>query len=81
MLKKDDRRLLVISESGEERHIESIDIGPDPLDQSRLGNSLADFDPPTDVKGVDLRTAPVEVRPVTRRQVFVDGRPVGEPFE
>ena len=81
LLKIDDRRLLVISESGDERHIESIDIGPDPLDKSRLGDSLADFDPPTDVKGVDLRTAPVEVRPVTRRQVFVDGKPVGEPFE
>lgn len=29
----------------------------------------------------DPRTAPVEVRNVTRRQVFVDGKPVGQPFE
>jgi len=30
---------------------------------------------------VDLATATVEVRPVTQRQFFVDGKPVGEPFE
>ena len=29
----------------------------------------------------DLATASVEVRPVTRRQVFVDGKPVGDAFE
>ncbi|MDQ3077428.1 MAG: DUF4153 domain-containing protein [Pseudomonadota bacterium] len=29
----------------------------------------------------DLRTAPVEVRTVERRQLHIDGTPVGEPFE
>src|SRR3546814_4080147 len=29
----------------------------------------------------DLATATVEVRPVTQRQFFVDGKPAGEPFE
>ncbi|WP_255247056.1 DUF4153 domain-containing protein [Sphingopyxis sp. GW247-27LB] len=29
----------------------------------------------------DLETATVEVRPVTRRQVFVDGQPMGDAFE
>jgi len=29
----------------------------------------------------DPRSAPVEVRTVSRRQVFVDGKPVGQPFE
>jgi len=30
---------------------------------------------------VDLKRAAIEIRPVERRQLFVDGRPVGEPFE
>ena len=29
----------------------------------------------------DLERASVEVRPVTRQQVFVNGKPVGEDFE
>ena len=32
-------------------------------------------------KVADLARAPVEVRTVTRRQMFVDGQPVGQPFE
>ncbi len=34
-----------------------------------------------DRPATDLETATVEVRPVTRRQVFVDGKPVGDAFE
>jgi hypothetical protein len=37
------------------------------------------------VKGVlsspDLATAPVDIRSVVRRQLFIDGKPLGEPFE
>ncbi|MCY7279992.1 MAG: DUF4153 domain-containing protein [Sphingomonas bacterium] len=33
------------------------------------------------VEGVDLATARLEVREVKRRQLLVDGKPVGEPFE
>lgn len=29
----------------------------------------------------DLATAPVEVRTIQRKQLFIDGKPVGEPFE
>ncbi len=29
----------------------------------------------------DLATAPVELRTVARRQLFIDGKPMGEPFE
>ncbi|SKB25035.1 DUF4153 domain-containing protein [Sphingopyxis flava] len=29
----------------------------------------------------DLETATIELRPVARRQLFVDGKPVGDPFE
>lgn len=29
----------------------------------------------------DMRSAPAEIRTVTRRQLFVDGKPVGEPFQ
>src|SRR3546814_9107160 len=29
----------------------------------------------------DLETAPIEVRPVTRRQLFVDGKPVGDALD
>ena len=34
-----------------------------------------------DVEGVDLRSATLEVRKVERRQLHVDGKPSGEPFE
>ena len=36
---------------------------------------------PPAAPALDLRTVPVEVRTVERRQLFVDGKPVGEPFE
>jgi hypothetical protein len=29
----------------------------------------------------ELATARIEVRPAPRRQLYVDGKPVGEPFE
>ena len=43
--------------------------------------TVDDYATSTDVKVGDLRTTPIEVRPVTRRQLFVDGKPVGQPFE
>ena len=81
VLKKDDRRLLVISESGDERRVQTTTIWLDQIEKPGLGDGMADYNPSAEVKGVDLRTAPVEIRPVTRRQLFVDGKPVGEPFE
>ena len=77
LVKTDDRHLLVISESGSTHLIQMTIVRLDLSDRESLGA----FDPPPSVTGVDLRTAPVEVRSVQRRQVFVDGKPVGEPFE
>lgn len=81
VLKIDDRRLLVISESGEERRVQSTTIRLDQIEKPGMGDGLGEYNPPPEVKGVDLRTAPVEIRGVARRQLFVDGKPVGEPFE
>ncbi len=36
---------------------------------------------PQDVSHPDLGTAPVELRSVKRRQIYIDGKPMGEPFE
>lgn len=36
---------------------------------------------PKSAEGPDLARAPVELRNVERRQLYIDGKPVGEPFE
>ncbi len=50
------------------------------------GINLADFNPANKTgdgskPAVDLTTAPVEVRTIQRRQLFINGKPVGEAFE
>ena len=49
-------------------------------DQTATGIDAA-ADAPPSVKDVDLSRAKVEIRTVQRRQAFVDGKQVGEPFE
>lgn len=76
LLRLDQNRLLVVVTHGEAQTVSSniIDLS-EPVDVEVAPAPAA---PPS---GVDLDTARVEVRPVTRRQLFVDGKPVGEPFE
>ena len=38
-------------------------------------------DPKTTKSKIDLRTVTIELRSVQRRQLYVDGKPVGDPFE
>ncbi len=54
-----------------------------PARTGRSNEFLGDpgFSTPTKIKVDDLATAPIELRPVTRRQLFIDGKPVGEAFE
>ena len=50
------------------------------LDQSRLDDGYIGREAKR-VEGVDLSNATLELREVRRRQLVVNGQPVGEPFE
>jgi hypothetical protein len=54
------------------------------IDLAKLGkdkNEPGAPSPAAKTQQVDLGRAAIEVRPVQRRQLYVDGQPVGEPFE
>lgn len=72
----DANRLLLLVSAGAERRLSTrvIDL------KAPLEVEVAHA-PPAILSGVDLGTARVELRPVTRRQVHVNGTPVGEPIE
>ena len=76
---------MLIATSGRERTatVQPIALSA-PISQTRDGTVIEPAPPsrPTpQAKDVDLATARIEVRPVARRQVFIDGKPAGEPFE
>jgi hypothetical protein len=53
------------------------------IDLAKLGKDKKE---PREVRAAtpdksDLANASIEVRPVQRRQLYVDGKPVGDPFE
>ena len=62
--------------------IEMDDKGKWDHNYDRAGADMAGPKPgaPT-VPPLDMATTPVEVRAVSRRQLFIDGKPVGEVFE
>ena len=70
--------------SGENRTVTASVIDLQKVEDRAKGKSSAYLEvtgeetPP--VKGVDLSRATVEIRSVEKRQAFVDGKPVGEPF-
>lgn len=72
LIRLDANRLVLLATFGEERRLTShlIDL--------RFKQCAEPAAPPANV---NLDTAKVEVRPVARRQVHVDGKPVGDPFE
>lgn len=67
----------------ESRVIDLRELGagkkPRPSQGAFVGNEAKPA--PTSAAKVDLKRATVEIRPVERRQLYVDGKPVGEPFE
>ena len=70
-------RLLVVTSHGERR---GGQVTATEIDMSRpVDVEVAPAPPATEV--ADLATARVEIRPAPRRQLYVDGKPVGEPFE
>ena len=76
LLKIDDQRVLVLSSRGDESFLSShvVDLST-PIDVE-VARAM-----PAPPKGVDLGTAKIELRPVTRRQLHVNGQPVGEVIE
>ena len=74
-------RLLLLSVGGKKKVVTTRLIDPD----AEVGKDAYYIDEVTDMpsapEGVDLNSARIELRPVTRRQVYVDGKPVGDPFE
>ena len=86
----DERRLLLVRTQGqgETGRLDTSVIDTQKLEEQAKKDPSASanaFDAgsgdetPT-VTGVDLSRATVEIRTVERRQAFVDGKPVGEPF-
>ena len=51
------------------------------IDLARLGKRDEVRLPNPETQAVDLSRATIELRPVQRRQLYVDGKPVGEPIE
>ena len=72
----DATRLVLITNYEAGGHVSAMLI--DPAKPELMDTARAAPAPP---KVRDLATARIEVREVPRRQVFVDGKPVGEDFE
>jgi hypothetical protein len=78
LLRIDADRLMLVVSQGERKLLTTSMIDLKLPLEPRIEVAPA---PPAALEGVDLDSATVEVRPITRRQVHVDGKPVGEPFE
>lgn len=79
LLRLDAGRLLLVYKPHDSSFVQSRII-----DLARLGRDKVVPGAPAPAaktQEVDLRRAAIEVRPVQRRQLYVDGQPVGEPFE
>ena len=77
VLRVDARRLLVVWQGTDKSAVATIvEPGRDPSDID-YGAAARDLTPKID----DLQKARIEIRTVERRQAFIDGKPVGDPFE
>ena len=76
VMRVDATRLLVVWHSGDKSAVANlVDLAREPSDIDR--GAARDLMP----KVEDLQKATIEIRTVERRQAFVDGKPVGDPFE
>ena len=81
LLRIDDKRLLLIAKEDAKQPVQAQII--DVADLAKEEADAVAVDTPGEersVDRVDLSKAKVEIRPIQRRQAFVDGKPVGEPF-
>ena len=76
LLRVDAERVLLVASHGEQRRLTSMMI-----DLSQPADVEVAPAPPAPAAGADLDAARIELRPVPRRQLFVNGQPLGEPFE
>jgi hypothetical protein len=81
VLRVDSSRLLVVTQSADKSAVATvIDLARDPMsaDYARTeAENVQNLMPKVD----DLQKARIEIRTVERRQAFIDGKPVGDPFE
>lgn len=73
-IRLDDKRIVLVTQNAKNGYVFVRQIAP-PTDP------VADVSNPTNDTATNIATAPVQIRTVTRRQVFVDGKPVGDLFE
>lgn len=78
LVRLDSNRLLLVT-TGYDNAVQSRVIELNKLASGK--EQTAAITVPPQVKGVDLARAQIEIRPAERRQLFVNGKPVGEPFE
>jgi hypothetical protein len=77
----DDRRAMVAGQRGKSKDVHATTFT---LNKDGNWNASDDFmfgGDSSDGPVADVGTAPIEVRKVVRRQLFVDGKPVGDVFE
>lgn len=74
VIRLDDKRIVLVTQNAKNGYVFVRQIAP-PTDP------VADVSNPTNDTATNIATAPVQIRTVTRRQVFVDGKPVGDLFE
>lgn len=74
VVKLDDNRIVVISQNRKSSDYTTAEV-----------LSVADHKPDSPAIErpglVDLKAVPIEIRPITRQQIYVNGKPVGEPIE
>lgn len=81
LMRIDDKRLLLINKYDAKSPAAAQIINL--ADLAKGNTDTVAVDTPSEqpsADGVDLSKANVEIRPIQRRQAFVDGKPVGEPF-
>ena len=79
LLRTGDKRYLLVTTSGK---IKRVSAWPIDLTETKVETDAAFVGREAiDVEGVDLDKAKIEVRVVQQRQLYVDGKPVGQKFE
>jgi hypothetical protein len=77
VMRVDSNRLLVVWQGADKSVVSSVlDLAHDPLDID-APMVTRDLSP----KVEDFQKARIEIRTIERRQAFIDGKPVGDPFE
>lgn len=74
VVRLDDQRLVLLTQSTSNNYVWVTQVMPEIDPISKAADASAEAK-------ADILSAPVEVRTVIRRQVFVDGKPVGEVFD